>query len=100
MQTPNIDRLAKEGRLFTDAHSASAVCTPSRYALLTGAYPLRANDGKGAWGPLPVQSELIIDTVKLTLGKVFKNKGYATTCGEADQHWPVRSPGGLHGDGE
>ena len=35
VQTPNIDRLAKEGRMFTDAHSASAVCTPSRYALFT-----------------------------------------------------------------
>ena len=38
VQTPNIDRLAAEGRMFTDAHSASAVCTPSRYALLTGEY--------------------------------------------------------------
>ena len=36
VQTPNIDRLAAEGRRFTDAHSVSAVCTPSRYALLTG----------------------------------------------------------------
>ncbi len=36
LKTPNIDRLAKEGRLFTDGHSTSAVCTPSRYALLTG----------------------------------------------------------------
>ncbi|MFG0254222.1 MAG: sulfatase-like hydrolase/transferase, partial [Rhodopirellula sp. JB053] len=36
VKTPNIDRLAEEGRRFTDAHSASAVCTPSRYALLTG----------------------------------------------------------------
>ena len=38
VQTPNIDRLAAEGRRFTDAHSVSAVCTPSRYALLTGQY--------------------------------------------------------------
>ena len=36
-----IDRLASEGRRFTDAHSASAVCTPSRYALITGRYPFR-----------------------------------------------------------
>ncbi|MCA9082136.1 MAG: sulfatase-like hydrolase/transferase, partial [Planctomycetaceae bacterium] len=41
IKTPNIDRLAKEGRLFTDAHSPSAVCTPSRYGLLTGEYPWR-----------------------------------------------------------
>ena len=49
LQTPNIDRIAAEGRRFTDAHSASAVCTPSRYALLTGQYPVRAmvtRDGK------------------------------------------------------
>lgn len=80
VQTPNIDRLAKEGRRFTDAHSASAVCTPSRYALLTGEYPLRANGGEGTWGPLPTTSGLIIDTETLTIGKVFKNKGYATAC--------------------
>ena len=41
LQTPNIDRLAREGRRFMDAHSASAVCTPSRYALITGEYPHR-----------------------------------------------------------
>jgi len=80
VKTPNIDRLAKEGRRFTDAHSASAVCTPSRYALLTGEYPLRANGGKGTWGPLPITSGLIVDTKTLTIGKVFKNKGYATAC--------------------
>lgn len=80
VQTPNIDRLAKEGRRFTDAHSASAVCTPSRYALLTGQYPLMANGGKGAWGPLPITSGLIIDTKTLTIGWVFKNRGYATAC--------------------
>ena len=51
VKTPNIDRLASEGRRFTDAHSASAVCTPSRYALLTGEYPFR----KDIWGPAPTQ---------------------------------------------
>src|SRR6056297_2324248 len=47
LHTPNLDRLAVEGRKFTDAHSASAVCTPSRYALITGRYPFRVDDGKG-----------------------------------------------------
>ena len=47
IQTPNINQLAKEGRRFTDAHSASVVCSPSRYGLLTGQYPLR----KKFWGP-------------------------------------------------
>ena len=100
VQTPNIDRLAKEGRRFTDAHSASAVCTPSRYALLTGEYPVRANGGAGVWGPAPVTSGLIIDTDKLTIADVFKNKGYATAAfgkwhlgfGEGTNNWqePLR----------
>lgn len=49
VKTPNIDRLAKEGMRFTDAHSPSAVCSPSRYGLLTGQYPIRKN----FWGPTP-----------------------------------------------
>lgn len=58
VQTPNIDKLAAEGRRFTDAHSASAVCTPSRYGLLTGEYPVRRN----IWGPAPETSPLLVDT--------------------------------------
>ena len=46
---PNIDRLAKQGRRFTDAHTASAVCTPSRYTLLTGRYPVRRGN---LWSPV------------------------------------------------
>ncbi len=80
VKTPHVDRLAREGRRFTDAHSASAVCTPSRYALLTGEYPIRANQGRGVWGPAPVTSGLIIDTDKLTIADVFKNGGYATAA--------------------
>ncbi|MBB3206532.1 arylsulfatase A-like enzyme [Rhodopirellula rubra] len=76
VQTPNIDLLATEGRRFTDAHSASAVCTPSRYALLTGEYPLRA----GLWGPCSPTSKLLIDTDKLTIAQLLKNKGYETSC--------------------
>ena len=100
VQTPNIDRLAAEGRRFTDAHSASAVCTPSRYALLTGEYPVRANGGAGVWGPAPVTSALIIDTDKVTIADVFKNRGYATAAlgkwhlgfGEGTNNWqePLR----------
>lgn len=80
VQTPNIDRLAREGRRFTDAHSASAVCTPSRYALITGEYPLRSNGGAGTWGPLSPTSGMIIPTDTLTIGKVFQKQGYATAC--------------------
>lgn len=82
VQTPNIDRLAAEGRRFTDAHSVSAVCTPSRFALLTGQYPLRArsNGANGIWGPAPVTSPLLIDTETLTIADVFKNQGYKTAA--------------------
>lgn len=76
VKTPNIDQLAATGRRFTDAHSASAVCTPSRYGLLTGEYPSRKN----IWGPAAVTKPLLIDTEKLTIADVFKNKGYSTAA--------------------
>lgn len=76
VQTPNIDRLAKEGRMFTDAHSASAVCTPSRYALLTGEYPHRKN----LYKPVFLRTGLIIDPQQQTLGSLMKDAGYATAC--------------------
>lgn len=77
LKTPRIDSLAAEGRKFTDAHSASAVCSPSRYGLLTGTYPLRKN----FWGPTPTWTqELTIDTQTLTLSSLLKESGYATAC--------------------
>lgn len=100
VQTPNIDRLAAEGRRFTDAHSVSAVCTPSRYALLTGEYPVRGNEGQGIWGPAPTTSPLLIDTEKATIADIFKNRGYNTSAfgkwhlgfGEGTNDWqkPLR----------
>ena len=102
VQTPHIDRLAADGRKFTDAHTASAVCTPSRYALLTGRYPFRALGGKGIWGPTPVPSPLLIETDTPTIADVFEAKGYATAAmgkwhlgfgvGENDWQEPI-SPG-------
>ena len=79
VQTPNIDRLAREGRSFLDAHSPSAVCTPSRYGLLTGEYPFRQGTS-GSWGPLVHTKGLIINTDKLTLGRLFKEAGYNTAA--------------------
>ncbi|MEX0324241.1 MAG: arylsulfatase [Puniceicoccaceae bacterium] len=79
VQTPNIDRLAKEGRQFLDAHSPSAVCTPSRYGVMTGEYPFRQGT-EGSWGPLGHTKGLIIDTKKLTLGRLFDEAGYATAA--------------------
>ena len=74
LKTPNIDRLAREGRRFTDAHAAAAVCSPSRYGLLTGQYPLRKN----FWGPIGLYQSLTIDVEQPTLASVLKSAGYAT----------------------
>ena len=76
VQTPNIDRLAEQGRRFTDAHSASAVCTPSRYALMTGVYPHRYGHNR----PVFLKTGLIIDTERQTLADLMKDAGYATAC--------------------
>lgn len=76
IRTPNLDRLAREGRRFTDAHSPSAVCSPSRYGLLTGQFPLRRN----FWGPIPFTQELTIALDQPTIASVLKDAGYATAC--------------------
>ncbi len=76
LKTPNIDRLANEGRRFTDAHSASAVCTPSRYALITGRYPFR----RGLSKPVFLRTGLVVDQERTTIADVMKNAGYATAC--------------------
>ncbi len=74
LQTPHIDRLAREGRSFVDAHSPSAVCSPSRYGLMTGQFPLRKN----FWGPTRHHRELTIDPSQPTLASILKAGGYAT----------------------
>lgn len=76
VRTPNIDRLANEGRRFTDAHSSSAVCSPSRYGLLTGCYPLRKN----FWGPVSLRQPLTIEPSRLTIASLLKDVGYDTAC--------------------
>jgi arylsulfatase A-like enzyme len=72
--TPHIDRLARGGLNFTDAHATSATCTPSRYGLLTGEYPWR----KRGTGVLPGDARLIIDPSRPTLASVLKSAGYRT----------------------
>lgn len=74
--TPNIDRLAREGRRFTDGHATSATCTPSRYAILTGEYPWR----RQGTGVLPGDAKLIIEPGRTTLPAVFKEAGYRTAA--------------------
>ncbi len=73
--TPHIDRLASEGMRFTDAHSPSAVCTPTRYGLLTGRYAWRTHLKQGV---LVGYSPNLIDTTRLTLPGMLRQAGYAT----------------------
>ena len=74
VKTPNIDRIAREGLRFTDAHSAAATCTPSRYAMLTGEYAWRR---KGT-GILPGDAPLIIEPGRVTLASMLQDAGYTT----------------------
>jgi arylsulfatase A-like enzyme len=74
LRTPNIDRLAREGRRFTDAHATAATCTPSRYAMLTGQYAWR----RAGTGILPGNAALIIEPGRPTLATLFQKNGYAT----------------------
>lgn len=71
--TPNVDKLAVNGLLLTDAHSTSATCTPSRYSLLTGEYAFRNNAAI-----LPGDAPLLISPDKPTLPKMLKKAGYQT----------------------
>lgn len=73
VHTPNIDRLAKEGLLFTDAHSASATCTASRYGLLTGINPARRGvvNGICALGP-------VLEEKEVTVAELLRQQGYVT----------------------
>lgn len=74
VKTPNIDRLARQGLRFTDAHAPAGTCTPSRYALLTGEYAWR----KPGTGILPGDAALVIEPGRTTLASVFQRAGYTT----------------------
>jgi arylsulfatase A-like enzyme len=74
-KTPNIDRLAREGRSFTDAHSASGVCTPSRYTLLTGRYSWR---GSLKSNVLHGYDSSLIERGRLTVPGFLRGQGYST----------------------
>lgn len=74
-KTPGIDRIAREGRTFTDAHSASGVCTPSRYTLLTGRYSWR---GRLKSGVLHGYDPALLEPGRPTLAGFLRDQGYAT----------------------
>ncbi|MFC1526420.1 arylsulfatase [Candidatus Latescibacterota bacterium] len=75
--TPNLDRLAGEGMRFTDAHAPSSVCTPSRYAILTGRYCWRTDLQRGVlwpWDPPLIAPD------QLTVAELLRQSGYRTAC--------------------
>ena len=75
VKTPNVDRLAREGVRFTDAHATASVCTPTRYAFVTGQYAWRNPPGAGI---LSGVAPLSIDPAKPTTPSLLKQAGYAT----------------------
>lgn len=92
ISTPNIDRLAAEGIHFTDGHSSSGICTPSRFAMLTGQHHWRRfHDIVNAFGPT------VFEPHDFTIAKLFGERGYRTACiGKWHLGWDwdaMRKPG-------
>jgi arylsulfatase A-like enzyme len=77
IKTPHLDRLAREGMIFTDAHSSSSVCTPTRYGILTGRYNWRTRLQSAVLGGL---SPRLIEPGRLTVADLLKKNGYHTAC--------------------
>ncbi len=73
--TPNADQLALEGMTFTDAHSGSSVCTPTRYGIMTGRYSWRTKLQKGV---VTGFAPCLIDKDRMTVAGFLKQQGYAT----------------------
>jgi len=100
IKTPNIDRLAAEGMKFTDAHSSSAVCSPSRYSVLTGRYNWRSTLQKGIVG---VYGDLLIKPEIETVPSLLKEHGYHSACigkWHLGQTWDFDAAAGpFKGDG-
>lgn len=87
--TPHLDQLAAEGMRFTDGHSSSGCCSPSRYTLLTGRYHWRTTLQSGIVG---VWGKPLIAPDRLTLGKLAQQQGYRTACigkWHLGSDWPI-----------
>ncbi|MBN1674890.1 MAG: arylsulfatase [Kiritimatiellae bacterium] len=77
LHTVHMDRMAREGMRFTNAHACSSVCTPSRYGLLTGRYCWRGNLKSSVLGGY---SRHLVETGRMTVADLLKRHGYATAC--------------------
>ena len=77
IKTPNMDKIVEEGIYFTDAHSNSSVCTPTRYGILTGRYAWRSRLNSGVlWG----YDQPLIEEERVTVASYLKDNGYNTAC--------------------
>ena len=76
IQTPNIDRIAKEGTLFTDGHAGASTCTPTRYSFMTGRYNFRSWCTHSA---LSTSAPLLIEENRVTVASFLKSHGYVTS---------------------
>jgi arylsulfatase A len=77
IKTPNLDKMATSGLVFTDAHSSSAVCTPTRYGILTGRYNWRSPLKSGV---LTEYGSPLIPQSRTTMASMLKKQGYKTAC--------------------
>ena len=77
IKTPNIDELATQGVIFTDAHSSSSVCTPTRYSILTGRYNWRSTLKQGV---IYGYSKALIQPGRQTIASMLKKHGYTTAA--------------------
>jgi arylsulfatase A-like enzyme len=75
IKTPNLDQLADEGMIFTDAHTSSSVCTPTRYVILTGRYNWRSKLKNGV---LTGKSKALIHSSRKTVASMLNDQGYQT----------------------
>ncbi|GAL81086.1 arylsulfatase [Algibacter lectus] len=73
--TPNLNNMASNGVMFTDAHTSSAVCTPTRYGILTGRYNWRSRLKSGVLGGY---SKSLIKEDRVTVATMLKTQGYST----------------------
>ena len=77
IKTPHMDHMASEGMLFTDAHSGSSVCSPTRYGVITGRYAWRSRLKSGVLGGL---SPRLIEAGRITVAEMLKAQGYHTAA--------------------
>ena len=91
--TPHLNKLAKGGMVFTDAHTSSSVCTPTRYALLTGRYNWRSRlQASVTWG----FSKRLIEDGRSTVANILQSAGYHTSCigkWHLGMNWPLLTDG-------